>query len=186
MAHRAVYKTTTAEFLDDFYSGEYRPREDAYADALALMEQSAPLSEAARDLENRNDGALAPGSTDAFLAGWLEESAKHGEQPVDRVLREGYRLAVERATPRKLPIENFWVTGASDEFEVHVCESRDRVTVFMFVPAEDERPYGSESARSTSWVVRVGDIDVRPDAPRTERDDVMTIQVSGDFPTSGA
>ncbi len=186
MAHRAVYKTTTAEFLDDFYSGASRPREDAYADALRLMEQPAPLSEAARDLEDRRDGALAPGSTEAFLAGWLEESAKHGEQPVDRVLREGYRLAVERAAERKLPIETFWVTGATDEFEVHVCESPERVTVFMFVPEEEERPYGSHSAKSSSWVVRVGDIDVRPDAPRTERGDVTIIQVSGDFPTSGA
>ena len=186
MAHRAVYKTTTAEFLDDFYSGEARPREDAYADAMALMEQSAPLSDAARDLENRDDGALAPGSTDAFLAGWLDDSAKHGEQPVDRVLREGYRLAVERASTRNLPIENFWVTGAADEFEVHVCESRDRVTVFMFVPEEAERPYGSHSETSTSWVVRVGDIDVRPDAPRSERGDVMTIQVSGSLPERGA
>jgi hypothetical protein len=186
MTHRTVYKTTTAEFLDDFYRGETRPRQEAFEDALALMAQSTPLSDAARDLEHRSERPLEKGSAAAFESEWL--AGKHGDQPVDRVLRHGYRMAVELARKRDVPIDNFWVTGAGDDVEVHICESTDRVTVLVFVPNEEQRPYGSERAASNSWVVRLGDVDVRDDAPRTTLDDgaqpVMATQVSGKLPRS--
>ena len=74
--------------------------------------------------------------------------------------------------------------ASGDDFELHICESTDRVVVFMIVPGEDAREYGSRHARSRSWVVRVGDLDdVHPDAPRTMLDGdeppVVSIQVSG-------
>jgi hypothetical protein len=61
-----------------------------------------------------------------------------------------------------VPIETLWVTGASYEFEIHICEGKDRVTVLMFIPLA--RRYGSERAHTRSWVVRVGD-DKVTDAP---------------------
>ena len=191
MAHRAVYKTTTAEFLDAFYSGASRPREEAFADASALLESDGSLLEAARDLEGR-DGGIAGGSAAAFEEFWLGEAGARGGKSVDRVLRCGYREAVSLARAQGLPIETFWVTGAGDDFELHICESTDRIVVFMVVPGEDEREYGSRLARSRSWVVRVGDLDeVHPDAPRTMLDDdgppILSIQVSGPLDTrSGA
>ena len=160
MSHRAVYKTTTAEFLDEFYSGVSRPRSEAYADALALMDLDS-LSDSTRDLESRDSGALDAGAASDFEAHWLASSAKHGAAPVERILRLGYREAVELASAHNLPIENFWVTGTGDDFELHICETADRIIVFMFVPNEGLRPYGSTRAQSRSWVVRAGDIDVR-------------------------
>ena len=57
MPHRAVYKTTTAEFLDAFYSGASRSRDEAFADASALLESDASLVEAARELETAGSAA---------------------------------------------------------------------------------------------------------------------------------
>jgi len=191
MPHRAVYKTTTAEFLDAFYSGASRSRDEAFADASALLDSDASLVEAARELEARDEG-IPDGSAEAFGEFWLAESGTRGGKSVDRVLRCGYREAVALARAQGLPIETFWVTGAGDDFELHICESTERVVVFMVVPGEDDRDYGSHLARSRSWVVRVGDLDeVHPDAPRAVLDDdgppILSIQVSGPLDTrSGA
>ena len=183
MSHRAVYKTTTAEFLDAFYSGASRSRDDAFADASAMLEADGSLLEAARELESRDQG-IPEGSAEAFGEFWLGSSTTRAGQSVDRVLRYGYREAIALARAQGVPIETFWVTGAGDDFELHICESTDRVVVFMIVPGEDAREYGSRHARSRSWVVRVGDLDdVHPDAPRTMLDGdeppVVSIQVSG-------
>ena len=97
MSHRAVYKTTTAEFLDAFYSGASRPRSEAFDDAMGMMDSSAPLSDAARDLESRDRDALDPGAASDFEAHWLGSSAKHASAPVERILRLGYIQAVELA-----------------------------------------------------------------------------------------
>jgi hypothetical protein len=189
MPHRAVYKTTTAEFLDEFYSGASRPREEAFADASALLGSDGSLLEAARELERREEG-IPEGSAAAFGEFWLGASGMRAGKSVDRVLRCGYREAVVLARERGVGIETFWVTGAGDDFELHICESTDRVVVFMVVPGEEGREYGSRLAQSRSWVVRVGDLDdVHPDAPRTmlDGDDppVLRIQVSGELPPSG-
>ena len=189
MAHRAVYKTKMAEFLDDFYSGESRPLNVAFDDATALMRAQGSLSDSTRELEKR--GALPNGSAQAFEQGWLSPSAPHRGPIVDRVLRSGYQEAIDLARARGVPIENFWVTGAGEDFEVHICEGARRITVFMFVPAEETRDYGSYRAQSRSWVVRTGDItEVHPDAPRQTLDDdeppIRRIQVSGPVPTPPA
>ena len=83
-----------------------------------------------------------------------------------------------------MPIETFWVTGASADFELHICESTDRIVCLMFVPEEESREYGSRRAKTRSWIVRAGDVDeIRPDAPRKVLDNdnpaIVSIQVSG-------
>ena len=188
MAPRAVYKTTTAEFLDDFYQNVSEPGNTAFADALALLASPGPLSNTTEQLEQRFRPRL-DGETDRFKADWLDPSGTHGSQPVDRVLRHGYREAVELAQQKGVRIENFWVTGAGKDFELHICEGTDRIVCFMFVPDEDvpdeeRRRYGSNRAQHRSWVVRAGDIDVDADVPRVQLDDgdppILRIQVSGE------
>jgi len=183
MSHRAVYKTTNAIFLDEFYSGVSRPREDAFADAVQLMEAPGSLALAARELEGRDNG-LPDGSADDYQADWLGGSKQRAAQPVDRVLRYGYLAAVALAREQGVGIDNYWVTGAGDDFELHICEAADRVVVLMFVPDADARSYGSENASNRSWVVRAGAVDeVRADAPRVVLDDgdtpIVMTQVSG-------
>jgi len=191
MSHRAVYKTVTAEFLDNFYSGVSRPRGDAYDDAFSLLESGDSLADPARELERREEH-LPSGSANDYEEFWLKSSSPRGGKSVDRILRAGYREVVDLARSRGVPIETFWVTGAGDDFELHICEGAERITVFMIVPGEDTRDYGSRRAQSRSWVVRVGDLDdVDPDAPRALLDDsgppVYRIQVSGPLPpNSGA
>jgi hypothetical protein len=183
MAHRAVYKTTTAEFLDDFYQDVSQPGNTAFSDALALLDSTGSLSNTTQELEARYPDRLDD-DAQRFQEHWLDESGKHGSQPVDRVLRHGYRKAIEIAQERGLRIENFWVTGAGPDFELHICEGSDRIVCFMFVPGEDDRPYGSQNAQRRSWVVREGDIgEVDRDAPRVQLDDgeppIVLVQVSG-------
>ena len=189
MAHRAVYKTSIAEFLDDFYSGESRPLNEAFDDATALLQSQGSLSNTTRALEGRK--ALPVGSAQGFEELWLSPSSPHGGQIVDRVLRFGYQEAINLARARGVPIENFWVTGAGDDFEVHICEGAHHITVFIFVPAEGTRKYGSRRAQSRSWVVRAGDLtEVHADAPRATLDSdeppIRRIQVSGPSPTPPA
>ena len=183
MSHRAVYKTKTAEYLDDFYNGVTRPREEAYEDASALMGAAGSLVNSTVELESREDG-IESGSAAAFDQHWLKATGKSRGESVERVLRLGYQTAVELAAERGVAIETFWITGAGEEFEIHICESRERVNVFMIVPGEDNRPYGSEGAHARSWVVKVGGIDeVKSDAERASLDagdpPVFKIQVSG-------
>jgi hypothetical protein len=182
MSHRAVYKTTTAEFLDNLF-GAASVGGGAFDDALRLLELGGSLSETTRELESREDG-LPPGTADGFEAQWLSSSEQSGDNAVGRVLRQGYRAAVDLARARGVPIETFWTTGAGDDFELHICENSERISVFMFVPGNDTRDYGSRRAQSRSWVVRVGDLDdVDPAARREALDDgnppVYRIQVSG-------
>ena len=94
-------------------------------------------------------------------------------------------IALAGAHSPEVPIETFWVRGAGDDFEVHIHDGVDRVTLFWMVPVE--RDYGSTRAETSSWVVRVGGLDdVRPDASRRELDNepdpVRMIQVSGPPP----
>ena len=65
---------------------------------------------------------------------------------MDRVLRFAYRAALELAGDGRgrRPIETFWVRGAGDEFEVHIHDGVDRITMFMLLPVV--RRYGSRRA----------------------------------------
>jgi hypothetical protein len=100
---------------------------------------------------------------------------------VERVLRCGYEKAIgiARSRPDPLPIETFWVTGASDSLEVHICEGERHVTVTVFIPTD--RRYGSERAESKSWVVRVARTGDDRDIPPLDGGDppVLAVQTSG-------
>jgi hypothetical protein len=74
----------------------------------------------------------------------------------------------DRGHTAAVPIETFWVTtGPGGNFEIHVCDGEQRVTVLVFIPVD--REYGSRTG-SRSWTVRVGGYgEHRPlDAPRVQ------------------
>jgi hypothetical protein len=153
---------------------------DPGSEALAVAETWADTS------------GFDPGGTEleGFQARWLDKDSAFSAFDVDRVLRHAYRAALDLAGAKTpvLPIETFWVRGAGDEFEVHIHEGIERITMFMFLPVV--RNYGSLRAETRSFVVRVGDLDdLRPDVPRQELDGagapVLMIQVSGPYPEAG-
>ena len=153
---RIIYKNTSIEFLDDFY----RNGVDAAVDfGQGVLSTSADVLSVANDWadESRYDKQELQGFQSQWLGGSL------GGHDVDGVVRIAYREALELAdAPRhedpprdaKL-VETFWLTGFGDDFEIHVHDGPDRVTMFMVIPRD--RPYGSERARTRSYVVREGD-----------------------------
>jgi hypothetical protein len=149
MSERAIYKSTAAEFLDDLFGGTPDDLEGAYADALDLLMSigDAPLSEAAAHLVE--SGRLEPDAVADSAKGW-----RAGPE-VDRVLRAGYRQAMELASSRSepVPIETLWMTGSGKDFELHICDGKRHVTVVLLLPLE--RSYGSQRAATRSWAVRV-------------------------------
>ena len=69
--------------------------------------------------------------------------------------REAFQLALDHDPP--VPVETFWGSGAGDEFELHVTDGFDRVTVFMLVPPGEGVMHSSERAHNKSWVVTAGE-----------------------------
>ena len=183
MAHRAVYKSKSVEFLDEFYLAD--PSGAAQFGSGVLADPGADALGVASTWAE--EAAFDTAELEGFHSVWLDEDGPLGEHEVDRVIRLSNRAAIALAEAHDptVPIETFWLRGAGDDFEVHIHEGVDRVTVFWLVPLE--RDYGSTRAETSSWVVRVGDLDdVRPDAPRLQLDDesdpVLMIQVSGPLP----
>jgi len=149
MAH-LVYKTSGAEFLDDFFSGTTQPLKEAFEQSQVTLSGG---TDGIIDFAETHAEEL-PDDTAADLSRrWLRDgyAAKHAE----RILRRGYEEAIRLAgRDQPLPIETLFVTGAGDEFELHVTEGKRRVTVVVFVP--ETRDYGSTRTQLRSWVVRAG------------------------------
>jgi hypothetical protein len=178
MNHVAVYKSSSIERVDAFYSGDPGAAL-AYASELLSEAQVLQAAETFAD-----DGQIEADDVGRFANGWLSGTGPLAGKDVDRVIRLGYIEAIRTASDYEppVPIETFWVTGAGDDFEMHICAGAERVTVFMLIPVR--RKYGSSTAASRSWVVRVGDHDdVDGSAPREQLDDgpvpVFKIQMSG-------
>lgn len=151
MAGRAVYKSTAAEYLDDLFGGSPDELSAAYQTALDLLDSigDAPLTEAVARLVD--DGDLPREAVENSDKGWRAGAR------VDQVIRVGYTEAMQLAQARDvpLPIETVWVTGASNDFELHICEGKRSIIVTLFIPIE--RSYGSRHATARSWVVEVDD-----------------------------
>jgi hypothetical protein len=150
MPERAVYKSTSAEFLDRQFSGTPDELREVYDRSLGMLDElgDAPLAGTIERLEA--DGELPEDSARDSATGW------RADPEVDLVIRAGYREAMRLASERDeaVPLETLWITGASDTFEVHVCEGLRSVTIVLLVP--DEREYGSTRAQTKSWIVRTG------------------------------
>src|SRR3954453_15279451 len=133
MSRCAVYKSQAAEFVDDFFDGASQDLGDAYdrADALLAAHASSLLGTASALVAN---GELPADTDQDFDSFWLQDP-KLAPQQVDRVMRAGYEEALRLGRDQGLvPIEPFWITGATDDFEMQVVKGRQRVTVFVFIP----------------------------------------------------
>src|ERR1700704_6341808 len=97
--HRAVYKNTSIEFLDDFYrqdvDGAVRFGQDVLqnssSDALAVAEEWAAEAE------------FDTGELEGFQSRWLDENSALSAHDVDRVIRFAYRAALELADVTEPP-----------------------------------------------------------------------------------
>jgi hypothetical protein len=172
-----VYKTSGSEALDEYYSGNQIPLVNALRDGLNLMRSNPnQISGAARPLEAR--GQLPQNSADDLDNYWL---AGPSGAATERLIRHGYEHAISLAnasTPPK-PIETFVVAGAATDFEIHLCEGKHAVTVFLFVT--DDRTYGSRRAGSRSWVVSTSGPREHPWAQHIDLEEppAVKLQVSG-------
>ena len=173
MPDRAVYKSTAAEVLDGLFGGAGDELDAAFDRSLELLSNDGPLSEAASRLVET--GELPPDAVENSTRGW-----RAGED-VDRILRCAYReaIAISRSRDEPLPIDTLWITGASDSFEVHVCEGTRQITLVMFIPVA--RKYGSRNAAARSWVFRVAADDDPGDArlPDEGEPAIAMVQTSG-------
>ena len=179
---RRVYKGSYLEALDQYFSGSPEELRESYRSALSLMrDRDEGLTGAVDELAGGSDRGPSIDAAAAahFQTTWLEGKGQLEGQHVDAVMRRGYQEAIELALgyDEPVPIETFWVTGASNEFEMHICEGRDGIIVLQFLPLESE---GSRRARSRSWVVGVGGPQNVPDEQVADTEvPIVKVQVSG-------
>jgi len=173
VSDRAVYKTFDVEVLDDFYSRGTQ----ALSRGHDLLQASATegLSSGFGEYEEGQEPERR--TTTEEFGEWIGAA---GGENAETVIRVGYDAAVELAQAQSLPIDTLFVTGVSDEFELHVCEGTHQVTVLMFMPKESEygKEYGSRRAKARSWIFRTarsGD----SHADRVDGGAVVQIQRSG-------
>jgi hypothetical protein len=176
MPGRVVYKSQGVEWLDDYFDvDDNAALKDRYTEANNAI---AELGE--QDLLSDITPSLRPDDQyDHFREHWLSDGGALARQEVNRVMRHAYEEAIALAnTDQARQIETFWVTGASDDFEIHLCEGRHSIMVFVFIPGIEG---GSLNTRFRSWVVRVRaepydrDIEVLND----EGPAIVKLQLSG-------
>ena len=161
----AVYKTTGMDAVDEYYSDDLTNR----------------LEEAAGLLEGALQGAVEQFHQDGFIPQDEVTNYERGWPSSDtasNVIQHGYAQAVRLALNHDggpVPIESFFIAGPGKDYEFHIHEGRDRITVFTFVP--QSRGYGSKRAATRSWVVRVGD-----DSAIDGDIDRETLAQEGEFP----
>jgi hypothetical protein len=153
-----VYKNTTVVALDEFLgSGNFAVNLEHSAEWLEDTTSFPTLT----DVTSAHAAEFDVDATQAALD-YDEHWVRALPGDVDTIMRNAYKKAIELATagdePR--PIETFWITGASDAFEMHVATSPRRVTVFVFNPgSEAEARHGSRAATSESWAFRAEHLD---------------------------
>jgi hypothetical protein len=168
-----VYKTFDVEVLDDFYSEGPRTLSRGHDLLQASATDGLSLGFGRYEQEQEHQRR----TTTKEFASWITSA---GGENAEMVIRVGYEAAVELAQAQSLPIDTFFVTGASDEFELHVCEGTHQVTVLMFMPKDSEygQSYGSRRAKAKSWIFRTGRPD-DSDADHLDGGTVVQIQRSG-------
>jgi hypothetical protein len=155
----AVYKDSNVQLLDTHLGTTAN-----FQAALALLNDE---SRSLRDITAApNEGMTEPqitGEAQHFDEHWLSGGGPLANKHVEQVMRYGYKWAIELAGVNRgglgqrsapVPIETFWVTtGPGGNYEIHVCDGEERVTVLAFIPVD--REFGSRSG-PRSWAVRVG------------------------------
>jgi hypothetical protein len=183
---RQVHKTLLTESLDEFFGGDPEELQAAYRYALDLLDEydERPLSDVTAHIAASDEsGPRDVGSSDHFLNDWLGDDSPLNGPAVDRVIRHGYRTAIEVALagdePR--PIETVWVSGETGDLEVHVVEGKRQVTVVVFVPLPFDDVIGggggeaAKLADTRVWAIYPGD-DVAGDVEQLEDGEVSVLR----------
>jgi hypothetical protein len=180
-----IYKSSNAEKLDDHFKGDGERLRALYTAALQQYEQldGESLSTMVTNLASL-DVPWDAEAANHFATEW--PNAGPGRTNADPILRHGYQEAFQLALSHEppVPLETFWVTGAGNDFEVHVSDGDDHVTVFMIVTGTpgDDIPAGSKKARNKSWVVTSGgraNDDGRGQPQPLAEGNVVKVEVSG-------
>ena len=132
-----VYKCWTVEALDQFLGTGDLAANHRFSLGLLDNPEFETLTDVTRQIGDHLPGINPGEAANNYETAWIEGLP---EEDVDNIMRKAYRKALELATtsePR--PIETFWITGTSDNFEMHVATSPWRVTVFVFIPGATER-----------------------------------------------
>ena len=182
---RSTRSCSNAEKLDTHFSGDGERLRVLYTSVLQQYELlgSEPLSNMVTSLVSL-DVPWDQAAAERFANAW--PTAGPSRTNADPILRHGYAeaflLALRREPP--VPVETFWVTGAGDDFEVHVSDGTDHVTVFMIVPGTPRRrhPRARRTPRTRAgWSPRAAGPTTRvAGTPQPlAGGDVMKIEVSG-------
>jgi hypothetical protein len=142
-----VYKNSGIEFLDEFY----RNPKNLSVGRDALRGGNAEIT---KFIGARAPKELRDGTLESYREEWA--GGKRAGDDFEAVMTQGYLEAIKAAEKKGVPIETFFVTGAlaADQFEVHLCETEERVFVFLFLPAQANHAGGSKHARAKSSVIR--------------------------------
>ena len=152
MPDRALYKSTVVESLDEFYSGNDEQLREACERARDLFESQPSFEAIVGKLEDEGRRA------ETFVHP-VDDSTLRGDD-FEGVIRRAYTHAIDLALahPSPVPIETLWMSGVSDELEVHVCDGARHVTVLWLIPSV--REWGSRRSKFTGWVVTAsGDLE---------------------------
>lgn len=160
-----VGKGRQFKVLDQQFSSPPATAPSDYDEALNRIDR--PLVDLAADHADPGtplqDGLTAK-DADHFASHWLRDWWP--SKPVEPVLRNGYREAINRAKAANKPIESIWVCADEDEFQMYICEGPHQITVIVFTPPPPKQRWFSRKRQHTEepltqdepiWVVKVKD-----------------------------
>jgi hypothetical protein len=154
-----VGKGAQFELMDTQFDGS---RLDEYTDALRRLRSKSSIVELAeKHVGGRADG-LTRGDVEHFQKDWIDYWGSYPHNhPVEAVMREGYRKAIELATEdpeNPKPIASFWVCANERAYQVYVCNGSNQVTVLVFTPPPIEHAGEEElTEEEPIWVVKARD-----------------------------
>ncbi|MGH9050935.1 MAG: hypothetical protein ACRDY4_14500 [Acidimicrobiia bacterium] len=154
-----VAKGAQFELVDKQFDGS---RPDEYTDALKRIRSRSSIVELAENhVGGRSDG-LTRGDVEHFKKDWLDYWGDYPHNhPVEAVMREGYRKAIELATAdpqHPKPIASFWVCANERAYQVYICDDSDQVTVLVFTPPPVEHVSEEQlTEEEPIWVAKARD-----------------------------
>jgi hypothetical protein len=144
MAERKWFKGRAALAVDEWYST---------GDVQANLAEAGEYLRSDRSFEDIvGDLAAADHGKEEFIHP-LGRSRLQGPE-FENVTRQGYLEAIALALLHDppVPIKTFWMTGAgNDEFEMHITDEADHVSLTLFAP--DVEGGTDDPGSPESWVV---------------------------------
>ena len=154
-----VAKGAQFELMDKQFDGTDL---NAYTEALKRIRSRSSIVELAERHVSARGHGLTRGDVEHFQKDWVDYwgSYPHGH-PVEAVMREGYRKAIELAIEdpdQPKPIASFWVCANERAYQVYVCNDADQVTVLVFTPPPIEHVAEEQlTEEEPIWVVKARD-----------------------------